>query len=234
MEKHHITKEELKEIEKLRKKYNTNNSTKINHTKKIKNKSIGKTKRSKKIIKTLNKSSQKYFYKRVLPVLITSCIAIILATYTFKDISDGGKLKEAMPIIIEEAKDNLEETGIITIDNDNNIIINTTYIETNNQNIKIDDPTISEAYAYKRFLEEHNISKNDSDYIASMMTYNNGKDRYKDWEDFCIINGLTNEKGKPSMKEFYETSKEEILEAYDDGNINDIVTDIEMTNTKTK
>lgn len=222
-----ITLKELEEIEKLISKYNTQDNNKAN------TKSIGKNKSKEKKVETKKSSLSKRFYSKVVLVLLTISMAISLASYTLKDISDGGKINEAMPIIVEEAKDNLKEAGIIAFDDDN-IIINMTYIKQNNQNIEIDNPSVSEAYAYKRVFEEYNLCDDDYDCIATLMTYNNGKNRYKDWDDFCLINNLTTKEGKPSIKAFYETSKEEILTAYDNNEVNDIVTDIEVTNTKTK
>lgn len=237
MKKRYITAEELKEIEELKKKFNFQESKTIPNVdiQKIVSKSIGQTKYCKKRIAATKKLSLKYFYQRILPVIISSSIAITMGTNTLRSISDNNKVNESMPSIIECAKENLKETKIIITDDNNNFRINTILIKNNYQNITINEPTISEAYAYRICLQQNKISDIEANYIASLMTYDNGKHRYKDWHDFYTINGLLTEEGNPSIAIFYEKSKEEILQAYNEGNINNIVKEIDITtNSKSK
>ena len=61
--------------------------------------------------------------------------------------------------------------------------------------------------------------------IISSITYSDGTKRYKDWADYCKINGLVDSNGNPSIQILETYGKKELLEAYENGTIDNIVKD---------
>lgn len=192
-------------------------------------KSTSKFKIKEKNVKENTKLNKYFFYRRILPVIITLPIAISVLTSTLKKISDDGKFINASSIVMEEATKNLQQVGIITIEDDGSITINKNLTEEDYQNIEISDPSIGEAYAYKMVFEKAKANSEEKNNLVLTMSYNN-KQRYTDWNEFYEVNELINEEGKPSIKVFNEQSKIELLEAYNKGEINNIVKEINISN----
>lgn len=195
-------------------------------------KSTSKFKIKEKNVKENTKLNKYFFYRRILPVIITLPIAISVLTSTLKKISDDGKFINASSIVMEEATKNLQQVGIITIEDNGSIKINKNLTEEDYQNIEISDPSIGEAYAYKKVFEKLKADPEETNYLVLMMSYNNDKQRYTDWDEFYEVNELINEEGKPSIKVFNEQSKIELLEAYNKDTINDVVKEISKVKVK--
>lgn len=195
-------------------------------------KSTSKFKIKEKNVKENTKLNKYFFYRRILPVIITFPIAISMLTNTLKGISNDGKVTAAITIVMEDATKNLQQVGIITIEDDGSITINKNLTEEDYQNIEISDPSIGEAYAYKKVFEKLKADPEETNYLATMMSYNNDKQRYTDWDEFYEVNELINEEGKPSIKVFNEQSKIELLEAYNKNTINDVVKEISKVKVK--
>lgn len=175
-------------------------------------------------IKVNEKIDKKFFYKRVLPVMITLPIAISMLFGTFKSISDGATLTEAINIVALEAEENLENAGIIMITDNGKVNVNTALTKEDYQNnIEIKDPTIAEAYAYKKVFEKAKADNEETNALATTMTYDNGNERYTSWNDFLIQNNMIDTMGNPSFKKFDEESKEELLKALNNNQIENIV-----------
>lgn len=194
-------------------------------------KSTSKFKIKEKNVKENTKLNKYFFYRRILPVIITLPIAISVLTSTLKKISDDGKFINASSIVMEEATKNLQQVGIITIEDDGSITINKNLTEEDYQNIEISDPSIGEAYAYKMVFEKAKANSEEKNNLVLTMSYNN-KQRYTDWNEFYEVNELINEEGKPSIKVFNEQSKIELLEAYNKDTINDVVKEISKVKVK--
>lgn len=195
-------------------------------------KSTSKFKIKEKNVKENTKLNKYFFYRRILPVIITLPIAISVLTSTLKKISDDGKFINASSIVMEEATKNLQQVGIITIEDNGSIKINKNLTEEDYQNIEISDPSIGEAYAYKKVFEKLKADPEETNYLVLTMSYNNDKQRYTDWDEFYEVNELINEEGKPSIKVFNEQSKIELLEAYNKDTINDVVKEISKVKVK--
>lgn len=195
-------------------------------------KSTSKFKIKEKNVKENTKLNKYFFYRRILPVIITLPIAISVLTSTLKKISDDGKFINASSIVMEEATKNLQQVGIITIEDDGIMKINKNLAEEDYQNIEISDPSIGEAYAYKKVFEKLKADPEETNYLVLTMSYNNDKQRYTDWDEFYEVNELINEEGKPSIKVFNEQSKIELLEAYNKDTINDVVKEISKVKVK--
>lgn len=195
-------------------------------------KSTSKFKIKEENVKENTKLNKYFFYRRILPVIITFPIAISMLTNTLKGISNDGKVTAAISIVVEDATKNLQQVGIITIEDDGSIKINKNLTEEDYQNIEISDPSIGEAYAYKKVFEKLKADPEETNYLATMMSYNNDKQRYTDWDEFYEVNELINEEGKPSIKVFNEQSKIELLEAYNKNTINDVVKEISKVKVK--
>ena len=194
-------------------------------------KSTSKFKIKEKNVKENTKLNKYFFYRRILPVIITLPIAISVLTSTLKKISDDGKFINASSIVMEEATKNLQQVGIITIEDDGIMKINKNLAEEDYQNIEISDPSIGEAYAYKMVFEKAKANSEEKNNLVLTMSYNN-KQRYTDWNEFYEVNELINEEGKPSIKVFNEQSKIELLEAYNKNTINDVVKEISKVKVK--
>ena len=194
-------------------------------------KSTSKFKIKEKNVKENTKLNKYFFYRRILPVIITLPIAISVLTSTLKKISDDGKFINASSIVMEEATKNLQQVGIITIEDNGIMKINKNLAEEDYQNIEISDPSIGEAYAYKKVFEKLKADPEETNYLVLTMSYNN-KQRYTDWNEFYEVNELINEEGKPSIKVFNEQSKIELLEAYNKDTINDVVKEISKVKVK--
>lgn len=194
-------------------------------------KSTSKFKIKEKNVKENTKLNKYFFYRRILPVIITLPIAISVLTSTLKKISDDGKFINASSIVMEEATKNLQQVGIITIEDDGIMKINKNLAEEDYQNIEISDPSIGEAYAYKMVFEKAKANSEEKNNLVLTMSYNN-KQRYTDWNEFYEVNELINEEGKPSIKVFNEQSKIELLEAYNKDTINDVVKEISKVKVK--
>ena len=194
-------------------------------------KSTSKFKIKEKNVKENTKLNKYFFYRRILPVIITLPIAISVLTSTLKKISDDGKFINASSIVMEEATKNLQQVGIITIEDNGSIKINKNLTEEDYQNIEISDPSIGEAYAYKMVFEKAKANSEEKNNLVLTMSYNN-KQRYTDWNEFYEVNELINEEGKPSIKVFNEQSKIELLEAYNKDTINDVVKEISKVKVK--
>ena len=93
------------------------------------------------------------------------------------------------------------------------------------QNIGITDPSIAETYAYKKVLEKAGANLLQDYNLISSITYSDGTKRYKDWTDYCKINGLVDSNGNPSIQILETYGKKELLEAYENGTIDNIVKD---------
>lgn len=195
-------------------------------------KSTSKFKIKEKNVKENTKLNKYFFYRRILPVIITFPIAISMLTNTLKGISKDGKVSAAISIVVEDATKNLQQVGIITIEDDGSITINKNLTEEDYQNIEISDPSIGEAYAYKKAFEKLKADPEETNYLVLTMSYNNDKQRYTDWDEFYEVNELINEEGKPSIKVFNEQSKIELLEAYNKDTINDVVKEISKVKVK--
>lgn len=195
-------------------------------------KSTSKFKIKEKNVKENTKLNKYFFYRRILPVIITLPIAISVLTSTLKKISDDGKVTAAISIVVEDATKNLQQVGIITIEDDGIMKINKNLAEEDYQNIEISDPSIGEAYAYKKVFEKLKADPEETNYLVLTMSYNNDKQRYTDWDEFYEVNELINEEGKPSIKVFNEQSKIELLEAYNKDTINDVVKEISKVKVK--
>ena len=193
-------------------------------------KSTSKFKIKEKNVKENTKLNKYFFYRRILPVIITLPIAISVLTSTLKKISDDGKFINASSIVMEEATKNLQQVGIITIEDDGSITINKNLTEEDYQNIEISDPSIGEAYAYKKVFEKLKADPEETNYLATMMSYDNGNQRYTDWNNFYEQQGLLTSEGNPSIKAFDDQSKKELLEAYNNGEINNIIKEINISN----
>ena len=194
-------------------------------------KSTSKFKIKEKNVKENTKLNKYFFYRRILPVIITLPIAISVLTSTLKKISDDGKFINASSIVMEEATKNLQQVGIITIEDNGIMKINKYLAEEDYQNIEISDPSIGEAYAYKMVFEKAKANSEEKNNLVLTMSYNN-KQRYTDWNEFYEVNELINEEGKPSIKVFNEQSKIELLEAYNKDTINDVVKEISKVKVK--
>ena len=194
-------------------------------------KSTSKFKIKEKNVKENTKLNKYFFYRRILPVIITFPIAISMLTNTLKGISKDGKVSAAISIVVEDATKNLQQVGIITIEDDGSITINKNLTEEDYQNIEISDPSIGEAYAYKMVFEKAKANSEEKNNLVLTMSYNN-KQRYTDWNEFYEVNELINEEGKPSIKVFNEQSKIELLEAYNKDTINDVVKEISKVKVK--
>ena len=194
-------------------------------------KSTSKFKIKEKNVKENTKLNKYFFYRRILPVIITLPIAISVLTSTLKKISDDGKFINASSIVMEEATKNLQQVGIITIEDNGIMKINKNLAEEDYQNIEISDPSIGEAYAYKMVFEKAKANSEEKNNLVLTMSYNN-KQRYTDWNEFYEVNELINEEGKPSIKVFNEQSKIELLEAYNKDTINDVVKEISKVKVK--
>lgn len=174
--------------------------------------------------KVNDKIDKKFFYKKVLPLMITMPLAISMLFGTLKNISDGGIINEAIEIVTLDARDNLEEAEIITVYDNGKIKINATLTEEDYQNnIEIKDPSLAEAYAYKKVFEKAHASNEENNALAKTMTYNDGNERYESWNDFLIQNDMTDKLGNPSSKKFDEESKKELIKAVQSKQIDNIV-----------
>lgn len=100
-------------------------------------KSTSKFKIKEKNVKENTKLNKYFFYRRILPVIITLPIAISVLTSTLKKISDDGKFINASSIVMEEATKNLQQVGIITIEDNGIMKINKNLAEEDYQNIEI-------------------------------------------------------------------------------------------------
>lgn len=169
-----------------------------------------------------DKIDKKFFYKKVLPLMITMPLAISMLFGTLKSISDGGIINEAIEIVTLDARDNLEEAEIITVYEDGKIKITLTEEDYQN-NIEIKDPSPAEAYAYKKVFEKAHASNEENNALAKTMTYNDGNERYESWNDFLIQNDMTDKLGNPSSKKFDEESKKELIKAVQSKQIDNIV-----------
>lgn len=186
--------------------------------------SMTKAKVNTKKARVNDKIDKRFFYRRVLPVMITLPIAISMLFATLKDISDGGTLNEAISIVTMDAEENLEDAGIITIYDNGKVKINGTLTEEDYQNnIEIKDPSLAEAYAYKKVFEKAKANNLENDALAKTMTYDDGNERYDSWDDFLIQNGLIDKDGNPSDKKFDDESKKELKEAFNNNLIGNIV-----------
>lgn len=193
-------------------------------------KSTSKFKIKEKNVKENTKLNKYFFYRRILPVIITFPIAISMLTNTLKGISNDGKVTAAISIVVEDATKNLQQVGIITIEDDGSITINKNLTEEDYQNIEISDPSIGEAYAYKKVFEKLKADPEETNYLATMMSYDNGNQRYTDWNNFYEQQRLLTSEGNPSIKAFDDQSKKELLEAYNNGEINNIIKEINISN----
>lgn len=186
--------------------------------------SMTKAKVNTKKARVNDKIDKRFFYRRVLPVMITLPIAISMLFATLKDISDGGTLNEAISIVTMDAEENLEDAGIITIYDNGKVKINGTLTEEDYQNnIEIKDPSLAEAYAYKKVFEKAKANNLENDALAKTMTYDDGNERYDSWDDFLIQNDMIDKDGNPSDKRFDEESKKELKEAFNNNQIDNIV-----------
>lgn len=192
-------------------------------------KSTSKFKIKEKNVKENTKLNKYFFYKRILPVIITFPIAISMLTNTLKEISNDGRVTAAISIVVEEATENLHQAGIIIIEDNGIMKINKNLTEEDYQNIEISNPSVGEAYAYKMVFEKAKANLEEKNNLVLTMSYNN-KQRYTDWNEFYEVNELINEEGKPSIKVFNEQSKIELLEAYNNGEINNIIKEINISN----
>lgn len=172
--------------------------------------------------KVNDKIDKKFFYKKVLPLMITMPLAISMLFGTLKSISDGGIINEAIEIVTLDARDNLEEAEIITVYEDGKIKITLTEEDYQN-NIEIKDPSPAEAYAYKKVFEKAHASNEENNALAKTMTYNDGNERYESWNDFLIQNDMIDKLGNPSSKKFDEESKKELIKAVQSKQIDNIV-----------
>lgn len=172
--------------------------------------------------KVNDKIDKKFFYKKVLPLMITMPLAISMLFGTLKSISDGGIINEAIEIVTLDARDNLEEAEIITVYEDGKIKITLTEEDYQN-NIEIKDPSLAEAYAYKKVFEKAHASNEENNALAKTMTYNDGNERYESWNDFLIQNDMIDKLGNPSSKKFDEESKKELIKAVQSKQIDNIV-----------
>ena len=193
-------------------------------------KSTSKFKIKEKNVKENTKLNKYFFYRRILPVIITFPIAISMLTNTLKGISNDGKVTAAISIVVEDATKNLQQVGIITIEDDGSITINKNLTEEDYQNIEISDPSIGEAYAYKKAFEKLKADPEETNCLATMMSYDNGNQRYTDWNNFYEQQGLLTNEGNPSIKAFDDQGREELLKAYNKGEINNIVKEINISN----
>ena len=142
-----------------------------------------------------------------------------------KDIKETGKSNAAIAIVIKQAERNLEAAGIITIRENGTIKMNNYISNEAYQNIGITDPSIAETYAYKKVLEKAGANLLQDYNLISSITYSDGTKRYKDWADYCKINGLVDSNGNPSIQILETYGKKELLEAYENGTIDNIVKD---------
>lgn len=195
-------------------------------------KSTSKFKIKEKNVKENTKLNKYFFYRRILPVIITFPIAISMLTNTLKGISNDGKVTAAISIVVEDATKNLQQAGIIIIEDNGIMKINKNLTEEDYQNIEISNPSVGEAYAYKMVFEKAKANSEEKNNLVLTMSYNNNKQRYTDWNEFYEVNELINEEGKPSIKVFNEQSKIELLEAYNKDTINDVVKEISKVKVK--
>ena len=172
-----------------------------------------------------------FFYRKIVPLSLAIAISLGTAAYTLRDIKETGKTNAAITIVIKQAERNLEEAGIITIRENGTIKMNNNIPSEAYQNIGIKDPSIAETYAYKKVLEKAGANLLQDYNLISSMTYSGGTKNYKDWTDFCEINGLVDSNGNPSIQILETYGKKEIVEAYENGTIDDIVKDTSK-NTK--
>ncbi len=230
IKKKNITLEKMKELHEIIDNNNIKRTNNVTDRERIITKSTSKVKINKENIKKNSKLNKTFFYKKVLPVIITFPIAISMLTNTLKGISNDGKVTAAISIVVKDATKNLQQVGIITIEDDGSITINKNLTEEDYQNIEISDPSIGEAYAYKKVFEKLKADPEETNYLATMMSYDNGNQRYTDWNNFYEQQGLLTSEGNPSIKAFDDQSKKELLEAYNNGEINNIIKEINISN----
>lgn len=175
--------------------------------------------------KNNSKNKNKFFYRKIVPLSLAVAISLGTAVYTLKDIKETGKSNAAIAIVIKQAERNLEAAGIITIRENGTIKMNNYISNEAYQNIGITDPSIAETYAYKKVLEKAGANLLQDYNLISSITYSDGTKRYKDWADYCKINGLVDSNGNPSIQILETYGKKELLEAYENGTIDNIVKD---------
>lgn len=197
----------------------------------VTNKSITTNKIEVANTKNNSKNQNKFFYRKIVPLTLAVAISLGTAVYTLRDIKETGKSNAAIAIVIKQAERNLEAAGIITIRENGTIKMNNYISNEAYQNIGITDPSIAETYAYKKVLEKAGANLLQDYNLISSITYSNGTQRYKDWADYCKINGLVDSNGNPSIQILETYGKKELLEAYENGTIDNIVKDTSK-NTK--
>lgn len=170
--------------------------------------------------------SSKSFYPKLLSLMILIPLASTMLISSFRNINNIEKTNTAIKIVTEDAKDNLEDAGIITIDRRGKVKINNDLKEEDYNIINIENPSIGEAYAYKKVFDDADASFDDTKHLAAIMS--NDTIRYNNWEEFCIDNKLTDNNGNPDINSLDNKGKEEIIKAYDRGKIDTIVRDLNI------
>lgn len=191
----------------------------------VTNKSITTNKIEVANTKNNSKKQNTFFYRKIVPLSLAVAISLGAAVYTLRDIKETGKSNAAIAIVIKQAERNLEAAGIITIRENGTIKMNNYISNEAYQNIGITDPSIAETYAYKKVLEKAGANLLQDYNLISSITYSDGTKRYKDWADYCKINGLVDSNGNPSIQILETYGKKELLEAYENGTIDNIVKD---------
>ncbi|MGN1312080.1 MAG: hypothetical protein ACI4U4_03595 [Bacilli bacterium] len=201
------------------------------NSKKARNTSIGNNK------KTNHKNKRKNPGKKIIITLVLAGIltAIGIEVPTIIErVNYTNDLEKATAIVVEQATENLSNTGLVIIDEDGNVSINPEgnkiedYAKLENV-----DSTIGEFYAYDKALEKAGDTINtEFEKLVQASSYNGGVYNYTGFDQMCRINGLTNN-GNASGLEFKKYAEQELVNSYRNGTIDQIMKQV-INETKGK
>lgn len=206
--------------------------------KKIEQRSNGNGRRTKKC--NAKKNNANIVIDKIKKTLINSAIvgALVASGIFIGDVAESvndrfdfnRNLNAALEIVTSDARENLEYLNLGYIDEDGTFTLNDNEIS-DYANLGLSDPTPAEVRAYMEAIEDR---REQWDFIRAVYYTENGHDyTYTDIYQYCGINGFIDPvMGTASTSVFYNITDAQLVEAYNNGTIHEIVYD--LTNTQSK
>lgn len=191
-------------------------SIRYNRRNKLTNKKNIKHKTDKKETKQKRKS---------LATVILFAIAITLGTKVISDINYKGNIIEARQVITTMIQERMFEEGFGYYDLNNDFILNNNSIEKYNE-LGLDYASLGTIYAYEKAMN------NNEEFEKLVQSINYDKDNTfscvgfttEDQNSMANIMNCINEKtGKPDPIDYYNKATEEIVDAYKNDELEDII-----------
>ena len=179
--------------------------------KNIYNKSVGQ----KKPIKRNNRTSERLIAIALAIVLTVSGIGIGGAKLKQK-FDKAEKANKAADLVKKDAEKVLLQNGLAEYDEENNIVIKNNSVEDYNK-LDIDNASFEELYAYSLALDKGD----EFDKLIRSVQGVDGVHNYTDLSQFYSYNGFNGTEG--GYVEFQKVAKEKLLEAYENGLLNEVV-----------